>query len=38
MSLFDPEKDSCYDEVFARADVLMYERKKELKAKKNAGI
>ena len=28
-----------YDEVFARADVLMYERKKELKAKRlsNAG-
>ena len=39
ISVYDPAKDSGYDEVFARADVLMYERKKELKAKKasNAG-
>jgi len=38
MSLFDPEKDSGYDEVFAHADVLMYERKKDLKARKTTGI
>ena len=39
ISVYDPAKDSGYDEVFARADVLMYERKKELKAMKpvNAG-
>jgi diguanylate cyclase (GGDEF)-like protein len=39
ISIYNPAKDSGYDEVFARADVLMYERKKELKAKKpsNAG-
>jgi len=34
ISVYDAEKDSGYDEVFARADVLMYDRKKELKAKK----
>ena len=39
ISVYDPSQDAGYDEVFARADVLMYERKKELKAKKasNAG-
>ncbi len=34
ISLYDPEKDSGYDEVFARADVSMYERKKELKQRR----
>lgn len=36
LSLYDHEKDSGYDEVFARADVSMYERKKELKSRKPA--
>ena len=34
ISLFDPGKDTDYDDVFMRADELMYERKKELKARK----
>lgn len=38
ISVYDPGKDSGYDEVFARADILMYERKKELKAKRPARI
>ena len=33
MSLFVAEKDSCYEKVFERADVMMYARKKELKQK-----
>ena len=36
ISLYDHERDSGYDEVFARADVSMYERKKELKRRKTA--
>ncbi len=36
ISVYDAEKDTGYDEVFARADVLMYDRKKELKAKKSS--
>ena len=36
ISLYDHEKDSGYDEVFARADVAMYERKKELKKRRPA--
>ena len=32
MSVYDPEKDSCYNDVFNRADEEMYENKKELKA------
>ena len=36
ISVYDAAKDSGYDEVFARADVLMYDRKKELKAKKSS--
>ena len=31
---FDPKKDSGFDEVFSRADELMYNRKKELKQRK----
>ena len=38
MSLYDPANDTGYDEVFARADILMYERKKELKARKHSGV
>jgi len=34
ISLYDPQGDSGYDEVFSRADKRMYERKKELKARK----
>lgn len=32
MSDFNPEKDENYHQVFERADALMYQRKKELKA------
>ena len=35
ISQFDPEADSGYDEVFSRADELMYCRKKELKQRKS---
>jgi diguanylate cyclase (GGDEF)-like protein len=38
ISVYDPAKDSGYDEVFARADELMYERKKELKARSPSNI
>ena len=34
MSIFDSGIDKEYDEVFARADKLMYDRKKELKMRK----
>ncbi len=34
ISLFDAGKDKNYDDVFVRADDLMYERKKELKERK----
>ena len=36
ISLFNPEIDSTYEEVFTRADELMYVRKKELKQRKAA--
>ena len=36
--VYDPAKDSGYDEVFTRADELMYERKKELKARSPSNI
>lgn len=36
ISLYDPHKDSGYDDVFSRADESMYERKKELKKRKQA--
>ena len=36
MSLFDHGNDTGFDEVFARADILMYERKKDLKARKHS--
>ena len=32
MSVYDPETDFCFDDVFARADADMYQNKKELKA------
>ncbi len=32
-ALFDEELDTCYDDVFKRADKAMYERKAEMKAK-----
>lgn len=32
LSVFDPEKDTCFSSVFNRADSLMYENKKELKS------
>lgn len=32
MSVYDPETDFCFDDVFARADAEMYRNKKELKA------
>ena len=35
LGLYDPKKDSGYDDVFARADESMYERKKELKKRKS---
>lgn len=35
ISQFDPATDTGYDDVFVRADELMYERKKELKTRKN---
>ena len=38
ISVYDPAKDSGYDEVFTRADELMYERKKELKARSPSNI
>jgi hypothetical protein len=31
MSIYDPRNDSGVDDVFARADELMYARKKQLK-------
>ena len=31
-ALFDENIDTCYDNVFRRADKAMYERKKEMKA------
>ena len=34
IGLFDPDKDTGFDEVFTRADELMYKRKKELKSRK----
>ena len=34
ISFFDAGKDKNYDDVFVRADDLMYERKKELKGRK----
>lgn len=35
LGFYDPKKDSGYDDVFARADESMYERKKELKKRKS---
>ena len=34
ISLYDPKSDKGYDDVFARADDQMYQRKKELKERK----
>ena len=33
-SSFDPETDSCFDDVFKRADDLMYRNKKQMKAER----
>ena len=38
ISLYNPAEDAGYDEVFARADVLMYERKKDLKSRRPAAV
>lgn len=32
MAIYEPGKDTCVDDVFKRADVLMYENKKAMKA------
>lgn len=31
MEIYDPKSDSSFEEIFERADVKMYERKKQLK-------
>ena len=31
MDIYSPDKDNCFDEIFERADIKMYNRKKQLK-------
>ncbi len=37
LDIYDPDSDSCFDEIFKRADEKMYERKKNLKEAATSG-